>query len=55
MTSTQKLVQNKTLLQEVVGVIVWAAAINVEVCGVCQDLVSYYFYFVLLPLGPELW
>ena len=22
---------------------------------VCQDLVSCYFYFVLLPLGPELW
>ena len=23
-------------------------------CLFCQDLVSYYFYFVLLPLGPEL-
>ena len=23
-------------------------------CLVCQDLVSCYFYFVLLPLGPEL-
>ena len=22
---------------------------------VCQDLVSCYFYFVLLPLGAELW
>ena len=22
---------------------------------VCQDLVNCYFYFVLLPLGPELW
>ena len=24
-------------------------------CLVCQDLVGCYFYFVLLPLGPELW
>ena len=24
-------------------------------CLICQDLVSCYFYFVLLPLGPELW
>ena len=24
-------------------------------CLVCQDLVSCYFYFVLFPLGPELW
>ena len=24
-------------------------------CLVCQDPVSCYFYFVLLPLGPELW
>ena len=22
---------------------------------VCQEFVSCYFYFVLLPLGPELW
>ena len=24
-------------------------------CLICQDVVSCYFYFVLLPLGPELW
>ena len=24
-------------------------------CLVCQDLVSCYFYFLLLPHGPELW
>ena len=24
-------------------------------CLVCQDPVSCYIYFVLLPLGPELW
>ena len=24
-------------------------------CLVCQDLESCYFFFVLLPLGPELW
>ena len=24
-------------------------------CLVCQDLVSCYFYFVVLPLVPELW
>ena len=24
-------------------------------CLICQDLVSCYFYFVLLPLGPEVW
>ena len=24
-------------------------------CLVCQDPVSCYFYFVLLPLGPKLW
>ena len=24
-------------------------------CLVCHDFVSCYFYFVLLPLGPELW
>ena len=23
-------------------------------CLICQDLVNCYFYFVLLPLGPEL-
>ena len=26
----------------------------VALCLTCQDLVSCYFYFVLLPLGPEL-
>ena len=25
------------------------------ICLICQDLVSNYFHFVLLPLGPELW
>ena len=24
-------------------------------CLICQDLVSCYFYFVLLPIGHELW
>ena len=24
-------------------------------CLVCQDLVCCYFYFVLLPLGSDLW
>ena len=24
-------------------------------CLICQELVSCYFYFVLLPIGPALW
>ena len=35
--------------------LVLRAVFNMLVRNASQDLVSCYFYFVLLPLGPELW
>ena len=42
------------VLRSVFNMLVRNASILGARCLICQDLVSCYFYFILLPLGPEL-